>query len=166
VNHIIAYPIIPHIKFLPYLTLPRAYSHCPLIPPLHVQPLLDLKMLWYEHQMQVKRSLHGESGRLADYNVVQHATPSIIREHATAWERANPSYEKHITSTESFTNGVPKKMVGGKAYWCAKPYAISSAMTYYIWMIRSQYRQNIDKISTEYRQNMNRISTKYQPNIN
>ena len=67
--------------------------------------------------MQVKRSLHGETARLASEDVVQTATPAVVRDHTAQWERANPQYKKHVTSTEAFTGGVPKKMVGGKAYW-------------------------------------------------
>ena len=74
-------------------------------------------MLWYEHQVQVKRSMHGSGPRLANADVVTHATPSVVRAQTTAWERANPQYFKHITATESFTGGVPKKMIGGKAFW-------------------------------------------------
>ena len=76
------------------------------------------ELLWHEHQGQVKRSLHGESVRLAGADTVNAATPSVARAHTTMWEQANRGLRKHITSAEAFTTGVPKKMVGGKAYWC------------------------------------------------
>ena len=74
-------------------------------------------MLWYKHQMQVKSSLHGDGPRLASHDLAQHASPQAVRDHTTAWERANPGQRRNVTSIESFTSGVPKKMVGGKAYW-------------------------------------------------
>ena len=78
------------------------------------------QLLLYEHQMQVKRGLHGKGPRLATDGVVEHVTAADVREHTTTWEGANRQYWKHITASESFTHGVPKKMVGGKAYWYVK----------------------------------------------
>ena len=75
--------------------------------------------------MQIKRSLHGDGMRVAGADVVQHASPSVVRAHTETWEQANRQYYKHVSATESFTGGVPKKMVGGKAYWFVCPSLIS-----------------------------------------
>ena len=76
-------------------------------------------MLWYEHQVQTKRLLHSGGARMVNNDVAKHATPGVVRAHTEAWNTANASYQQHVTSTESFTGGVPKSMVGGKAYWCS-----------------------------------------------
>ena len=79
------------------------------------------QFLWYHHALANKRSMHGQSVRQVAAEVAQHGA-GLAQQHRTEWRRrmavlqseSLDSLAPHVSSTESFTGGVSKTVVGSK----------------------------------------------------
>ena len=90
------------------------------------------EFVWYHFQMGVKRALRAGGPRLVNPHVALNASKDDVDEHAAKlreqWEmlqRQEPDFVPYCNVRESFTGGVPKTVVGSKAYWCVAAHSLT-----------------------------------------
>ena len=123
-----------------------APSHLTLSSNLRCDPAVHLQFIWFQFQEKVRRGLAPKTPRFVGGHLVTEATNATLDEHKSdiekQWEYLqrtvslpfqtqpalssdfadlvwqHPEFVPYCTMQESYTGGVPKTVVGSKAYWC------------------------------------------------
>ena len=126
-----------------------APSHLTLSSNPRCDPAVHLQFVWFQFQEKVRRGLAPTTPRYVGGHLVTEATNATLNEHKSDiqkhWEHVqrlvslhlqtqpalssdladvvwqNPEFVPYCTMQESYTGGVPKTVVGSKAYWCSAP---------------------------------------------
>ena len=78
------------------------------------------EFLWSRYQTAMKARFHTRSMRLVNADVAANATRAAMQANEVSLQQqrnANPALRMHIESEHTYTGGVAKNVVGGKAYW-------------------------------------------------
>lgn len=123
-----------------------APSHLTLSSHPRCDPAVHSQFVWFQFQEKVRRGLAPKTPRYVGGHLVTEATNATLNEHKSDiekhWEHVqrlvslhlqtqpalssdladvvwqNPEFVPYCTMQESYTGGVPKTVVGSKAYWC------------------------------------------------